>query len=339
MSKNRYFKQEMCSFIGGQGQQHISQKHVLIVGMGALGSANAEMLVRSGIGTLSIVDRDYVEWSNLHRQQLYTEVDCKEFIPKAIAAKKRLSAINSEVTINEFVMDADSVNLQPLMEDVDVIIDATDNFDIRFILNDLSQKYQTPFIFGSCVASYGMTYTILPGKTPCLHCLLKKIPMTGATCDSVGVINPIVQLIAAYQVTECMKLLVGDEDSLRTTFYSIDLWKNQYYPFKVDKAKREDCPSCGLHPSYPYLQYESRTKTSILCGRNTVQLRPSSSADFSLDMLERKLKKSWDVKRNPFLLSCEIDSYRFVFFQDGRVFIHGVDNIQSAKKLYYSLIG
>lgn len=336
---NRYFKQEMCSYIGEQGQQYISQKHVLIVGMGALGTANAEMLVRAGIGTLSIVDRDYVEWSNLHRQQLYTEADCEELIPKAVAAKRRLSAINSEVTINEFVMDADSVNLQPLLENVDVIIDASDNFDIRFILNDLSQKLQIPFIFGSCVASYGMTYTIIPGKTPCLHCLLKKIPMTGATCDSVGVISPIVQMVATYQMTECMKLLVGDENSLRTTFLSIDLWKNQYCPLKVEKAKREECPSCGPNASYPFLQYESQTKTSILCGRNTVQLRPPASTDFNLDMLEMKLKKNWDVKRNPFLMSCEIDSYRFVFFQDGRVLIHGTDNIQRAKTLYYSLIG
>lgn len=336
---NRYFKQEMCSFIGVQGQQHISQKHVLIVGMGALGTANAEMLVRAGIGILSIVDRDYVEWSNLHRQQLYTEADCEGLVPKVVAAKRKLSAINSEVTINEFVMDADSVNLQPLLENVDVIIDASDNFDIRFILNDLSQKLQIPFIFGSCVASYGMTYTIIPGKTPCLHCLLKKIPMTGATCDSIGVISPIVQMVATYQMTECMKLLVGDENSLRTTFLSIDLWKNQYCPLKVEKAKREECPSCGPNASYPYLQYESQTKTSILCGRNTVQLRLPASTDFNLDMLEIKLKKNWNVKRNPYLMSCEIDSYRFVFFQDGRVFIHGTDNIQRAKTLYYSLIG
>ena len=336
---NRYYKQEMCSFIGENGQNNISKKHVLIVGMGALGSANAEMLVRAGLGTLTIVDRDYVEWSNLHRQQLYTEEDCREVIPKAIAAKRRLSAINSEVQINEFVMDADAINLPPMLENVDVIIDASDNFDIRFILNDLAQKYRIPFIFGSCVASYGMTHTILPGKTPCLHCLLKQIPMTGATCDNVGVINPIVQMIATYQVTECMKLLVEDFESVRTTFLSIDLWKNQHFTFRVDKVKREDCLSCGPHASYPYLQYDAQTKTTVLCGRNTVQLRPSTYTKFSLDMLETKLNRHLQVKRNPFLMTCEFESCRFVFFQDGRVFIHGIDDIERAKKLYYSLIG
>ncbi|MFC7687197.1 MoeB/ThiF family adenylyltransferase [Ureibacillus sp. GCM10028918] len=336
---NRYIKQEMCSFIGEHGQKNISQKHVLIVGMGALGSANAEMLVRAGIGALTIIDRDYVEWSNLHRQQLYSEADCEEVIPKAIAAKRRLTAINSKVKINEFVMDVDSINLPPLMDNVDVIIDASDNFDIRFVLNDLSQKYLIPFIFGSCVSSYGMTYTILPGQTPCLHCLLKQIPMTGATCDSIGVINPIVQMIATYQVTECLKLLVEDYESLRKTFLSIDLWKNQHYPFRVEKAKQDDCLSCGQNATYPYLQYDSQTKTSVLCGRNTVQLSLPSSTNFSLDMLETKLKKFYSVKRNPFLMTCEFQSYRFVFFKDGRIFVHGINDIQKAKKLYYNLIG
>jgi len=336
---NRYYKQEMCSFIGEEGQRNISQKHVLIVGMGALGSASAEMLVRAGIGTLTIIDRDYVEWSNLHRQQLYSEADCEEVIPKAVAAKRRLSVINSEVKINEYVMDADTINLPPLLENVDVILDATDNFDIRFILNDLSQKYYIPYIFGSCVASYGMTYTILPGKTPCLHCLLKEIPITGATCDNVGVINPVVQLIATYQVTECMKLLVDDYESMRLNFLSVDLWKNQHYTFRVNKAKRTECLSCGTHPTYPYLQYDSQTKTTVLCGRNTVQLRPHLTTDFSLEMLENKLKRHLTVKRNPFIMTCEYESYRFVFFQDGRVFIHGIDDINKAKKLYYSLLG
>lgn len=336
---NRYYKQEMCTFIGVEGQRNIKDKHVLLIGVGALGSASAEMLVRAGIGTLTIVDRDYVELSNLHRQQLYSEADCEEEIPKVVAAKRRLSAINSEVNINEFVMDADATNLPPYLENVDVILDASDNFDIRFILNDLAQKYQIPFIFGSCVSSYGMTYTVLPGKTPCLHCLLKQIPMSGATCDIVGVINPIVQQIAAYQVAECMKLLVGDFAALRATFLSVDLWKNQHYTFRVEKAKREECLSCGAYATYPYLQYDSQTKTSVLCGRNTVQLRPPANTNFSLDLLEYKLNKQLNVKRNPFLLSCEYEDHRFVFFQDGRVFIHGIDDIQKAKKLYYSLIG
>lgn len=335
----RYEKQEKCSFIGASGQKSIQQKHVLIVGMGALGSASAEMLVRAGVGTLSIVDRDYVEWSNLHRQQLYCESDCHELIPKVVAAKRRLNEINSEVQINAYVMDADSNNLVQIIQNVDVLIDATDNFDIRFILNDLSQKYNVPFIFGSCVGSYGNTFTFLPGKTPCLHCLLEQIPLTGATCDTIGVINPIVQMIASYQVTDCLKLLVGDVSSIRKTLLSIDLWKNQHYSIRVDKAKRHDCLSCGPDPTFPYLQYGAQTKTTVLCGRDTIQFRPSQQKELNIDFLEKHLKGLGITKRNPYLLTFEYDTYRLVFFQDGRVFIHGTNDIKTAKKVYYNLIG
>ena len=337
--RQRYEKQELCSFIGKVGQQKLRDKHVLIVGAGALGSASAEMLVRSGIGTLTLIDRDYVEWSNLQRQQLYTESDAIEALPKAIAAKKRLQAINRDVQIAAHVLDATPDLLVPLLEGVDVILDATDNFDIRFILNDLSQKYNIPFIFAACAGSFGSTYTIIPGKTPCLQCLLKQMPITGATCDSEGVINAIIQVIASYQVTECLKLLIEDEAALRTTYMSVDVWNNQHYAFKVDRAKDSNCLSCGQNATYPYLQYEAQTKVAVLCGRNTVQLRPSKLQAFKLDSLEGLLKSKGKIKRNPFLLSCELDPYRLVFFKDGRVFIHGTSDILTAKKIYYSLIG
>lgn len=337
--ENRYAKQELYSFIGKEGQQKIQNKHVLIVGAGALGSSSAEMLVRSGIGALTIVDRDYVEWSNLQRQQLYTEADVEEALPKAYAAEKRLRGINREVKINAYVLDADYEQLEPLLKNVNVILDATDNFDIRFILNDLSQKWEIPFIYSACVGSFGSTYTSRPGKTPCLQCLLKQIPLTGATCDNEGIISPIVQLMTAHQVSECLKLLVEDEASLRSTFLSVDLWKNQHYGFNVEKAKRADCLSCGVNKTFPYLQYGAQTKTAVLCGRNTVQFRPSHQQDFQLDWLEKKLKNRGTIKRNPFLLSCEVEPYRLVFFQDGRVLIHGTSDIPTAKNLYYSLLG
>ncbi|WP_312503678.1 ThiF family adenylyltransferase, partial [Bacillus luti] len=173
----RYSRQQLFKPIGIQGQEKIRNKHVLIVGAGALGSASSESFVRAGIGKLTIIDRDYVEWSNLQRQQLYSEEDAREKIPKAIAAKNRLEQINSEVQ-----MDASVENMEDLLKNVDVIIDATDNFDIRFIINDLSQKHNIPWIYGSCVGSYGMSYTIIPQETPCLHCVLKNVPVTGVTC-------------------------------------------------------------------------------------------------------------------------------------------------------------
>ena len=337
--KERYVKQEMCSFIGKAGQKMIRSKHVLIVGAGALGSASSEMLVRSGVGSLTIIDRDYVEWSNLQRQHLYTEADAREALPKAIAAKTRLQAINQDVHIEAHVLDATPESLQPIIQNVDVIVDATDNFDIRFILNDLAQKNDIPMIFSACAGSFGSTFTIIPGKTPCLQCLLKQIPVTGATCDNEGIISPIIQIMASHQVSECLKLLVEDESSLRNTYLSMDLWKNQQYAFRVDHAKRPDCPSCGTDPTYPYLQYEGQTKAAVLCGRNTVQIRQKQLQQADWDSLEGKLKKRGLVKRNPFLLSCQLEAHRFIFFTDGRVLIHGTNDVLAAKKLYYSLIG
>lgn len=335
---SRYEKQTLCSFIGETGQQKIAKKHVCIIGAGALGSASSEMLVRAGVGKLTIVDRDYVEWSNLQRQQLYTEADANNSMPKAIAAQKRLQKINSEVQIEAHVIDATPPLLEPILKDVDVLLDATDNFEIRFILNDLSQKYDIPFIFAACVGSFGSTYTIIPGKTPCLQCLLKKVPVTGATCDSEGIINTTIQLIASYQVTECLKLLVEDEDSLRDTYFSVDVWRNQHYSLQVEKAKDENCSSCGKNATYPYLQFHSQTNAQVLCGRNTVQLR-TRVQKFDWGFLEKKLKKKGTVKSNPFLLSCDIDSFRFVFFKDGRILVHGTNDILKAKKLFYRLIG
>ncbi|MFJ8355276.1 molybdopterin-synthase adenylyltransferase MoeB [Bacillus paramycoides] len=335
----RYSRQQLFTPIGREGQEKIRNKHMLIVGAGALGSASAEAFVRAGIGKLTIIDRDYVEWSNLQRQQLYAERDAIEQLPKAIAAQNRLKQINSEVQIQALVMDARVDNMEVLLDDVDVIIDATDNFDIRFVINDLSQKYNIPWIYGSCVGSYGMSYTVIPKKTPCLHCVLKSVPVTGATCDTVGIISPAVQMVAAYQVAEAFKILVEDFEAVRKTFLMFDIWSNQQHSIKLGKIKTEDCPSCGKNRTYPYLSYENQTKVAVLCGRNTVQIRPVHHSHYNFDELEKVLKNHGKVDRNPYLLSCQLEDYRIVIFQDGRVFIHGTNEIQKAKQLYYRLLG
>lgn len=336
---NRYSRQQLFKQIGIEGQEKIRSKHVLIVGAGALGSACAEALVRAGIGKLTIIDRDYVEWSNLQRQQLYTEKDANDQLPKAIAAKKHLKQMNSEVEIEAFVMEARADNLEKLLVNTDIIIDGTDNFDIRFILNDLSNKYNIPWIYGSCVGSYGATYTVIPGKTPCLNCILKKIPAGGATCDTAGIISPAVQIVSAYQVTEAFKILVEDFSTVRNTFLTFDVWSNQYYSVKIDKIKTESCPSCGMDQSYPYLTYENQTKAEVVCGRNTVQIRPAKMIEYNFDQLENSLKVYGPVTKNPYLISCQLQDYRMVIFTDGRVFIHGTNNIERAKNLYYRLLG
>ncbi|CUB09552.1 Molybdopterin-synthase adenylyltransferase [Bacillus cereus] len=335
----RYSRQQLFKPIGNGGQEKIRNKHVLIVGVGALGSASAESFVRAGIGKLTIVDRDYVEWSNLQRQQLYSEEDAREKLPKVIAAKNRLEQLNSEVQIDAVVMDAVAENMEGLLKHVDVIIDATDNFDIRFIINDLSQKHNIPWVYGSCVGSYGMSYTIIPQETPCLHCVLKNIPVTGVTCDTAGIISPTVQIVAAYQVAEALKILVEDFSAIRKTFFMFDIWSNQNHFIKLGKIKTDACLSCGLNRTYPYLSYENQTKVAVLCGRNTVQFRPVENRQYNFDDIEKVLSKLGKVDRNPYLLSCQIDEYRVVIFRDGRVFIHGTNDISKAKQLYYCVFG
>jgi sulfur carrier protein ThiS adenylyltransferase len=337
---SRYSRQELFFPIGKEGQQRITKKHVLIIGAGALGSGSAEALVRAGIGKLTLVDRDYVEWSNLQRQQLYSEEDVINRLPKVIAAKNRLTAINSSVEIDAIIADAAVSEMEEWAQQANLIIDATDNFETRMIINDVSQKYQVPWIYGACVASYGIIYTIIPGKTPCLSCLFETVPLGGLTCDTAGIISPAVSMVVSYQISEALKILVGDMNSLRKKLVSFDLWKNQFSAIRVDKLKKEDCPSCGKNRSYPYLTYENQTKTAVLCGRDSVQIRPSTPIKRDLEALERVLaSQGGAVQRNPFLLSYKINNNRLVVFKDGRVIVHGTKDIAEAKALYHRYLG
>ncbi|EDL65538.1 thiazole biosynthesis adenylyltransferase ThiF [Bacillus sp. SG-1] len=337
---DRYSRQELFSKIGTEGQRKLSEKHVLIVGAGALGSGNAEALVRAGVGKVTIIDRDYVEWSNLQRQQLYTEQDAAERIPKAAAAQKRLRQINSSITIEAIVADAGVQELENLHRDVDVILDATDNFDTRMIINDISQKFSIPWIYGACVGSYGICYTIVPGETPCLHCLLESVPLGGATCDTAGIISPAVGMVVSYQTVEVLKLLVGDHDKIRKKLITFDLWQNQQSAISAASLKKPGCLSCGSKPTYPFLSYENQTKAAVLCGRNTVQIRPQTKGERNLEKLADMLAKTGGkVERNPFLLSYETSNHRLVVFKDGRVLIHGIKDITEAKKVYHRYLG
>jgi adenylyltransferase/sulfurtransferase len=336
----RYSRQILFTPIGKEGQEKIRAKHCLIIGAGALGSGNAEMLTRAGVGKLTIVDRDYIEESNLQRQQLYTERDVKEKLPKAAAAEKRLKEINSDVEIISVIGDANPEKLEELVQGVDLIMDATDNFETRMAINDISQKHKIPWIYGACVGSYGMVFTIIPGKTPCLNCLLKAIPMQGLTCDTAGIISPAVGMVTAHQTAEAMKILVEDWDEVRTSFVSFDLWRNQYSSIKMAKAKDEGCLSCGTHPTYPYLEAENLTKSTVLCGRNTVQVRPPTPLEIPLEDLAKQLTAAgFEVKGNPYLLSIETGVERIVIFKDGRALIHGTKDMIAAKTIYNRILG
>ncbi|HFR4185129.1 thiazole biosynthesis adenylyltransferase ThiF [Bacillus cereus] len=337
---NRYSRQELFSPIGEEGQQKIREKHVLIIGAGALGSANAEMFVRAGVGTVTIVDRDYVDWSNLQRQQLYAESDVENNLPKAVAAKKRLEEINSEVRVKALVQDVTAEELEELVTNVNVMIDATDNFETRFIVNDIAQKYSIPWIYGACVGSYGLSYTIRPSKTPCLSCLLQSIPLGGATCDTAGIISPAVSLVVSHQVTEALKLLVEDYESLRDGLVSFDVWKNEYSCMNVQKLRKHNCPSCGENALYPYLNKENTSKTAVLCGRNTVQIRPPYKEEMDFERYKELLNdRVNDLNVNPYLLSFSVEEKRLVAFKDGRVLVHGTKDISEAKTVYHRYFG
>ena len=328
---NRYVRQAL--FLGENTQQRIQQAKVLIIGAGALGSASAEMLARAGIGQLTIVDRDYVEWSNLQRQQLYDEADVQQNVPKAIAAKKRLAQINSEITIVGIVEDVHGLNIEELMKNHTIVVDATDNFETSLVINDAAMKQGIPYIFGACVGSYGLVLPIIPDETTCLHCLLQHLPLDTMTCDTVGVISPIVQVIAAFQVTHVLKWSAGK--IVAPIVQSIDLWKDEKSEINVAKLKNPHCPTCGEQRTYPFLQFENQMKIHVLCGRDAVQLRPGHVQAYSLEQLASNVSKHvTNVVLNPYLLSCQFEGYRIVFFANGRAIIHGVTDSTIARKVY-----
>jgi len=340
VKSGRYSRHELFLPIGKEGQKRLGEKHVLIIGAGALGTGNAEIMTRAGVGKITIVDRDYVEWSNLQRQQLYGEAEAINRMPKAAAAEQKLRAMNSQIEINGLIMDVMPDEITKLTEDVDLIMDSTDNFDIRMMINDISQKREIPWVYGACVGSYGLSYAIRPGITPCLSCLLETVPMGGATCDTAGIIAPTVQMVISYQSAEALKLLVGAEEALSGKLVSFDLWTNQHTAVRVDAVKKQDCLSCGDDRTYPYLSVSNLSRTAVMCGRDTVQIRPPVQVERDLPQLAETLAQhGGKVERNPYLVSFAFDHRRMVIFQDGRVLVHGTKDVTEARSLYHRYLG
>ncbi|MFC7062101.1 ThiF family adenylyltransferase [Halobacillus seohaensis] len=334
----RYSRQELFTPIGSSGQALLAEKHVFIVGAGALGSSNAEMLTRAGVGKITIIDRDYIDWSNLTRQQLYTEEDARQYIPKAKAAENRLRTINSEIEVNGIADEFSAETAGELLQNVDIVIDGTDNFETRFIMNDITAKHNVPWIYGGCVKSHGISLPILPGETPCLQCLIDQIPQEGMTCDTVGIISPVVQMTAAYQTTECLKFLTDHPMSTEMVYF--DIWERQHSSINVKKLLNPTCSSCSSHATYPYLTKEKGIRTAVLCGRDTVQVRPSATIKLTLEDLSIRLKPiSQKLHQNRELLVFTVEEFRLVVFKDGRTLVHGTSDVSEAKKLYQQYIG
>ncbi len=335
----RYSRQVLFEGIKSEGQARISASRVAMVGCGALGAVQASLLVRAGVGTLRIIDRDFVDESNLQRQILFDEEDVRAVLPKAVAAEKKLRLANSLVNVEGIVEDVNPSSIDRLLSGFDLIIDASDNFDVRYLLNDFSVKNRIPWIYGACVGSHGLTFPILPGEGACLRCVFENQPPAGATlsCDTAGVIGPIVVSIAGIQVAEALKILSGAQDRICRKITSIDLWDTQFQSINLPPIN-PDCPCCVRH-EFPFLDGLLGADVTTLCGRNSVQIRGQKGARIDLDALAKRLEPLGRLEQNRFLLRAEIDGYLLTIFSDGRAIINGTYDIGVAKSLYARYVG
>ncbi|MGI8495698.1 MAG: ThiF family adenylyltransferase [Pyrinomonadaceae bacterium] len=335
----RYSRQILFQPIGAEGQKRLLNSRVLIVGCGALGASHAETLARAGVGFIRLVDRDFVEFTNLQRQILYSEADAIERLPKAIAAKSRLTQINSEIEIEAVVADVNYSNIESLIKDCDLILDGTDNFQIRYLMNDACVKLNKIWIYGAAVSSYGTSMTVQPNVTPCLHCIFEEMPDAGSapTCDTAGVIAPIISSISAIQTAEALKILTGNFGKLHKSLIQIDVWENDWRKIKLG-APNSDCETCGKR-NFEFLKTDSPEYSAVLCGRNAVQIAPPKATELDLVSLAERLKKIGEVKQNEYLLRFTIGEHELTVFRDARAIIRGTDDISTARSLYAKFVG
>ena len=331
----RYSRQILFRGIGEAGQRKLAKARVGIVGCGATGSALAGLLARAGVGTLRIIDRDYVEPSNLQRQSLFDEADASESIPKAIAAARKIAAFNSEIVVEPKVDDLVPSNIGALLDGLDLILDGTDNFETRYLLNDYAVSNSRPWIYSAAVGSYAVTLNVLPGQTACLACIFPDSPRGMVeTCETSGILNSAVNLVASIAATEAMKYLVG-ASGLRTTLLSFDLWANEHAEISAAKP-RAGCRACGEH-DFVHLAGEGRPHIT-LCGRNSVQIH-ERQRPIDFHELDRRLQPHGVVRHNDFVLKFWHEPYEMTLFPDGRAIIKGTTDTAVARSLYARYVG
>jgi adenylyltransferase/sulfurtransferase len=337
----RYSRQMRFYGVKEEGQKRLADKHVTLCGCGALGTVLANSLVRAGVGHVRIVDRDFIETSNLQRQVLFDEHDVKENLPKAEAAARKLAAINSDVHVEPVVTDIDRTNILELCKDADLILDGTDNFEIRYLINDVAVKTGKPWVYGGSVGSHGQTMTILPNETPCLRCVFEAAPAPGeaGTCETAGVLGPVVQIIASYQATEAIKILTGHKAKINRELIYVDVWENLTKRIKIAPLLgKVDCPCCK-RKHFEWLEGEMGTHTTSLCGRNAVQVAHRSSEKLNFEDMARHLGELGNVSYNRFLLKFNAEGHEFTVFPDGRAIIKGTSDVEKARTLYAKYVG
>ena len=333
---DRYSRQILFRGIGAEGQQRLATARVAIAGCGATGSAVASLLARSGVGHLRIIDRDYVEPSNLQRQTLFDESDARESLPKAVAAVRRLAAFNSQIVAEPHVADLTPDNIAVLLADVDLILDGTDNFETRYLINDYAVDRNIPWIYAAAVGSYGLTLNVIPGRTACLACMFPDSPQgTFETCDTAGILNSAVNLIASIEATEALKFLVGAHDKLRRTLLSFDVWTNERAELQAAKPH----PGCRACEQRDFIHLEGKGRPHItLCGRNSVQIHERHRpVDFN--EMNQRLTPHGTVRHNDFVLKFWREPYEMTLFPDGRAIIKGTTDTGVARSLYARFVG
>jgi adenylyltransferase/sulfurtransferase len=335
----RYSRQILFSGIGEPGQRRLHDARAIIIGCGALGSAQAEALARAGVGHLRIIDRDFVEASNLQRQTMFTESDAADRLPKAIACANHIAAINSDIGTEPEIADVTHSNIERLIEDCQVVLDGTDNFATRYLINDACVKHDINWIYGAAVGSYGVTMTIRPRVTPCLRCVFEAAPPAASapTCDTAGVIMPIISVVAAVQVSEALKLLTGQPEALHKSLMQFDVWRNEWRRISLSEPV-SDCRTCA-QGRFETLQADHRDFAAVLCGRNAVQISPSQTARIDLAALSQRLALAGEVKANDYLVRFRTGDYELTVFQDARSIIRGTDDIGTARSLYTKYVG
>ncbi|HTQ39900.1 MAG TPA: ThiF family adenylyltransferase [Pirellulales bacterium] len=348
-SLDRYARQMRYAPLGEEGQRRLLASRVLICGCGALGSVIANTLARAGVGQLRIVDRDFLELNNLQRQVLFDEADVAAALPKAVAAGEKLRRINSQIEVEPIVADISADNILALCQGCDIILDGTDNFETRFLINEAAVKLCIPWIYGGCIGAEGQSLSVLPGQPPCFRCVMSEPPPAGTspTCDTAGILSPVVNVVASIQACEAIKILSGCTEAVNRTLTMVDLWENQVRQLNLDRLRAAGgCPTCrsdsDTKEKFPWLTGQRGGRTAVLCGRNSVQLSSSANSAFSpatMDLLEQKLRAVGQVTRNQYLLRCAVGQYVITLFPDGRAIIGGTADVAEARSVYAKYVG
>lgn len=345
----RYNRQMLWEPIGIEGQKKLKASKVLMVGCGALGTVLANLLARAGVGQMTIVDRDFIEVTNLQRQVLFDHEDIEQNLPKSVAAAKKIAKINPDVSVEAVVVDVNHTNIEQLAAGKDLLLDGTDNFETRFLINDVAVKHNVPWIYGACISAMGLAMNILPGETPCLRCIFETMPPPGMnpTCDTAGVLGPTVSVVSSWQAMEAMKLLTGNRRDLSPYLFSFDMWDNRFQQLNVKKAREvADCPCCK-HRQFEYLSGKFASATTSLCGRNAVQISLGSATRVDFEHVASNLRNVGKASFNKFMLKCPIvegegerrREYELTLFADGRAIIKGTNEAGVARGLYSKYVG